>query len=97
MRDMSEIARDYRGKGIEVLAVNVWEDEGSFRAFIEGSPHELRWVQTADEALVPYGIRAVPAQVIVDRDGVVRWTSGLGSLFGTERQIRRALDRLVPE
>jgi hypothetical protein len=97
MRDMSEIARDYRGRGVEVLAVNVWEDEETFRAFAAGSGHDLRWVRADEEAARPFGLHSLPAQAIVDRDGTVRWTSGLSSLFGTDRAIRRVLDRLLGE
>jgi len=97
MRDMSGIAGEYRGKGVEVLAVNVWEDEGTFRAFAGSRGSELRWVRAEEDSLAPYGIRSLPAQAIVDRDGTVRWTSGLSSLFGTDRAVRRALDRILGE
>ena len=97
MRDMSEIARDYRGKGVEVLAVNVFESEESFRAFVAASGHDLRWVRADVKATSPFGFGSIPAELIVDRAGTVRWTSGLRSLFAPRREIRRQLDRLAGE
>jgi hypothetical protein len=94
---MSQIQREYEGRDVVVLAVNVWEEEGAFRAYVEGSDHDLRWVRASDEAVKEFGLRGVPTYLLIDREGRVRWTSGFFSLFRGTAPLRENLDRLLEE
>jgi hypothetical protein len=94
---MSQIQREYEGRGVVVLAVNVWEEEDAFRAFVEDSEHDLRWVRASDEAVKAFGLRGVPTYVLIDREGRVQWTSGFFSLFRGTAPIRENLDRVLEE
>ena len=94
---MSEIGREYEGCGVVVLAVNVWDEESAFRAHVEDSGHDLRWVRADDAAVEAFGLKGVPTYVIIDREGRVRWTSGFFSLFRGAAAVRDNLDRALEE
>lgn len=95
MRDMSQIEQEYRDRGVVMLAVNVWEDEEAYRAFIESSRHELRWVRTDEASIEKFGLKGLPSQVIIGPEGRIRWTSSFRSLFDTSSAVRENLDRVL--
>ena len=94
---MGEIEREYEAREVVVLAVNVWEEEGVFHSFVEGTEHDLHWVRADEETIEPFGLGGVPAQLIIDREGTVRWTSGFFSLFSGTDTLRKNLDRVLEE
>jgi thiol-disulfide isomerase/thioredoxin len=77
MPDIAALKADY--PELEVLAVNISDDPGSARDFIDRTDYDFRWVideQGMISALYPSD--AIPYTIIIDRDGVVSSVS-LGS------------------
>ncbi len=95
MRDMSPREQEYADKGVEVLAVNAFENPAAGRAFIEGTDLELHWAFADDTFTEAMGIEGVPSQVILDAEGRVAWTSSLGTLFGGADAVYAALDEVL--
>lgn len=92
MRDMSPKEEAYRARGVEILAVNTLEDPADGKAFIAGSDLHLRWAFADETVTAALGVKAVPSQIILDREGKVVWTSSLTSLMGGSDAIFDALD-----
>jgi hypothetical protein len=93
MRDMSGREQEYRHKGVEILAINAFEDPQLGRDWIAtatGLPY--RWAFADRGVTEAFGVESVPTQIIVDREGRVVWTSSLTSLFGGADAIYAALD-----
>jgi hypothetical protein len=95
MRDMSGRKQDYKDRGVEIVAVNVFEDPQVVREWIASSGLDYRWAFADAAAREALGIEAVPAQVILDRDGKVAWTSSMTSLFGGADAVFAALDEAL--
>lgn len=95
MRDMSPREEEYRAKGVEILAINAFEDPQAGREWIDASGLHFRWA-FADAAMTEaLGVETVPTQIILDRDGRVAWTSGFTSLMGGADAVYAALDGVL--
>ena len=92
MRDMNEFEAEYEKKGVQILAVNAYEPPADGRTFIDGCALEYRWMFADENAARQLGVKAVPSQILLDREGVVVWTSSLSSVSRGAPAIREALD-----
>ncbi len=97
MRDMSEWETEYEAKGVVFLAVNAFEDPDDGRAFIESSELRYNWMFAGEKALDELGIGRVPAQILIGKDGKVRWTSSMTTISSGAAGIRRAIDAVLGE
>jgi len=95
MRDMSDRKQEYAEQGVEILAVNAFEDPRVGRHWIEASDLSYRWAFADADAAEALGVQAVPTQIIVDRQGNVAWTSSFTSLMGGADAIYAALDEVL--
>ena len=77
MRDMNAIKQDFSERGVEVVAVNVFDELEAARGVADQSGYDYRWARCDERAASRLGIRAVPALIVIDRDGRVAWRSGL--------------------
>jgi thiol-disulfide isomerase/thioredoxin len=81
--------REYRGKGLVVLAVNAGEPKEKVREYLRRSPRSCRVVAAEDTDLVEMlGPRGFPYYVVIDRDGRV---AGNQQGSGGERALRGLL------
>lgn len=71
MPHLQSIVDEYGG-GIEVLALNVFEDADS-SAFLDEYGYEFRLVPSADAVAPAYGVKGTPGLFLVDRQGRIRY------------------------
>jgi thiol-disulfide isomerase/thioredoxin len=86
---VDSIDREFSGKGVVVLAVDVAESKKKVRQYLQDSPRSCRIVLTEDTNLAAmYQANSYPIYVVIDRDGNIaaeqRGAAG-------ERYIRRML------
>jgi hypothetical protein len=91
MRDMSPFEQEFKDRGVEFLAVNVFEDKSSWRQFVDGTDLEMTWLWGGDEAAAAFGVKGLPAVVVLDENHKVLWRSGLRTAVSGGRDVREAL------
>jgi thiol-disulfide isomerase/thioredoxin len=71
--ELTDLAREYRGRGLRVLAVNLDHSGNAARArdYLAGMGVRLETIH-ADSGAGGYNINGVPAFYVIDRAGVVR-------------------------
>jgi thiol-disulfide isomerase/thioredoxin len=81
---------EYRGRGVEFLAVGLGEDEEVVRRFVARNPFPYPvLIDPADELSYELGIAALPTLMVIDRDGrVAYFEAGVVE----EDDLRRLLD-----
>ena len=92
---MSTFEDAYRAKGVAFLTVNAFEPLEAGRAFVKETDLHYTWLRAEAEALEALGVRGVPAQIILDREGRVAWTSSFTSVAGGAEALREALDQVL--
>ncbi len=92
MRDMGPREAEYKAKGVEILAINVFEDTTESKAWIASSGLNLHWAFADETVTDAFGVSSVPSQIIIDREGKIAWTSSLSSLMGGADEILTQLD-----
>lgn len=97
MRDMSPREEEYAAKGVEILAVNAFEPVSAGKAFIDGdgSDLDLHWAFADDAATEALGVKSVPTQILIDRDGYVIWASDFTTVAGGAEVVFAAIDALL--
>jgi peroxiredoxin len=87
---LEPIYEEYRGRGVEFLAVGVGEDEDVVRRFVHRNPFPYPvLIDPADELSFELGIAALPTLMVIDRDGKVAYfEAGIVQ----EDELRRLLD-----
>jgi thiol-disulfide isomerase/thioredoxin len=80
MPHTNEIAKQFKDRGVVVLAVNVWDEPTDFKAWIPKNSAKYDSIQFAidpdgrgkDIAKTLYKVSGIPTQYVVDKDGVIR-------------------------
>ena len=94
--DMLEpLYAEYRGRGVEFLAIDLGEDEETVRRFVAANPFPYPvLIDPADELSYELGVVALPTLMVIDRDGeVVYFEAGVVG----ENEVRRLLDEAGAE
>ncbi len=88
---VDSIDREFAGKGVVVLAINVAESKKKVKQYLQGSPRSCRIVLTEDTNLAAmYQANAYPIYVVIDREGnIAAEQRGAGG----ERALRRMLHK----
>ncbi len=73
---LAQAARDYTKRGITLVGVNVWDDQGAARSFLD--EFRVEYPNGRDEAgsaAIDYGVTGIPETFVVDGQGrlVARW------------------------
>ena len=64
------IQRDYRARGVEVIAVNVDERQKDADAFLAAHPHQMLVVfDPQGESPKAFQVRGMPSSFVIDRQG----------------------------
>jgi len=88
---VDQIAKEFSGEGLIVLAVNVGESKKTVRKYLDQHPRTIPIVLMEDTNLAAmYQATVYPIYVLVDRDGNV---AGTQRGAGGERGLRRFLPR----
>lgn len=85
--------RDYRGRGVAFLGVNMQDSDDAARAFVREFNTTFPTLRDRDGSVyIDYGVYGVPEAFFVDARGTIaqRWIGPL-----TAEDLRTALDRLV--
>ena len=91
------LQRDYRARGVQVIAVNVDERQKDADAFLAAHPHQLLVVfDPRGESPKAFKVRGMPSSFVIDRLGEIRYTHQ-GYTQGVDAAYRRELDTLVAE
>ena len=89
---MSPREQEYHDNGVEILAINAFEDPAAGKEWIASSGLDYRWTFADESVIEALAANTVPTQIILDRECEVVWTSNVTSLFGGTDAIYEALD-----
>ena len=89
---VDEIAKEFSGKGLIVLAVDVLEPDQRVMKYLADHPRSVPIVLTKDTNLAAmYNAQVYPIYVVVDRDGnIAAEQRGVAGERGLRRMLRRA-------
>jgi len=89
---VDDIAREFSGKGLIVLAVDVLEPDQRVKKYLADHPRAVPIVLTKDTNLAAmYNAQVYPIYVVVDRDGnIAAEQRGAAGERGLRRMLRRA-------
>jgi cytochrome c biogenesis protein CcmG/thiol:disulfide interchange protein DsbE len=91
------LQRDYRARGVQVIAVNVDEEQKKADAFIAAHPHQLLVVfDPRGESPKAFKVRGMPSSFVIDRLGTICYTHQ-GYTKTIDAEYRRELDALLAE
>lgn len=95
--DIAQIAKDYAPQGLVVYAVNCAEDPATVKGFLAETKLNLPvLLDNAGQVAQSYGVRGIPQQVLIGKDGKVRFVhSGYG--FGSDLSLRSQIDKVLAE
>jgi cytochrome c biogenesis protein CcmG/thiol:disulfide interchange protein DsbE len=73
--ELDTLYQSYRGRGLEVLAVNLDERRKDADAFLADHPHVMpvAFDPKGDSALA-FAVRGMPSSIVIDRGGNIRFT-----------------------
>lgn len=93
--ELDALARDLGPRGLKILAINIDEDVASARAKLGKAPHLFTPLHDgASKVATQYGVGdALPATVVVDRQGVVKLFKSGGAV--DPAQLRKLVTSLL--
>ena len=94
---LDAVYREYREKGLEVLAVNVDERRRDADTFLDAHPHRLT-VLYDPKGVSPeaFGVKGMPSSFLIDRAGNIRFTH-LGYSGNVADSYRQEITKLLSE
>jgi thiol-disulfide isomerase/thioredoxin len=94
---LDALYREYRDRGLEVLAVDVDERQGDADLFLTEHMHVMSVVfDPKGEAAQAFKIRGMPSSVVIDRAGNIRFTH-MGYSTKVLESYRHEIDLLLSE
>ncbi|MDE0108211.1 MAG: TlpA disulfide reductase family protein [Bryobacterales bacterium] len=95
MPALQQVQEEFKERQVEIVAVNLGEDPGTVRGFVERHQYTFRVVADEDRAIGSrFGVAAIPAQVVVDANGLLAWVQ-VGYDSGKEGELRQLLEKLA--
>ncbi|HSB60529.1 MAG TPA: TlpA disulfide reductase family protein [Vicinamibacteria bacterium] len=92
---IERLHREFRGRGLEVLAINIQEDRATVARWVREHPVSTRILLDADGAVTEaYGVTATPTAFLVAPDGGLV-AKALGTREWTGPAGRALLDALL--
>ena len=75
---LAEAYREYQGRRVEFVGVNLWDDAGDAQRFLREQGHRYpNGIDAEGKIAISYGVRGIPEKFFIDRDGlIVRKFSG---------------------
>ena len=90
---LGQVYREYRGRGVEFVGINLWDNAGDAEVFLQQQGHEYpNGVDDGGRIAISYGVRGIPEKFFLDPEGrIVRKFSGPVSAD----KLREILDSLL--
>ena len=75
---LAQVYNEYRGRGVEFVGVNLWDNAGDADVFLQQQGHGYpNGVDEGGRIAIGYGVRGIPEKFFISRDGrIVRKFSG---------------------
>lgn len=94
---MNQLHSELAGKGLEVVAINVDEEQESATDFLKSHPAKFTIGLDPDAKCPPlYDVQAMPTSFVIDRKGTIRQIH-LGFRGGDQNAIRDQVKSLLAE
>ena len=94
---LDKIYREYRDRGVQVLAVNLDEERKNADAFLSARPHEMPVLFDAKgNAPIAFGVKGMPTSFLIDRTGAIRFTH-MGYTSNVDLSYRQEIAQLLSE
>jgi hypothetical protein len=94
---IDRLADEYRGRGLEVVLVNMGESEDQVRAAVKSRGYRARVVLDADlDVSRQYGVRGTPTVFLVSRRGLIVGRA-IGNREWTGAPARAVIEALLAE
>jgi cytochrome c biogenesis protein CcmG/thiol:disulfide interchange protein DsbE len=94
---LDALSRQYRDRGVEVLAVNLDERRHDAETFLRAHPHRLT-VLYDPKGVSPqaFGVKGMPSSFLIDRAGTIRFTH-MGYTDNVDSSYRHEIAQLLSE
>lgn len=94
---LDAIYKEYRSRGVDVLAVNLDERRRDADAFLAARPHALPvFFDPKGASAAAFGVQGMPSSFVIDRGGLIRYTH-MGYNGNVDASYRQELDALIRE
>lgn len=94
---MSQMQRELKGQGLEVIAVNLDENLQDAKRFLARHPAQFTVVaDVSQQCAQQYAVKAMPSSYLIDRNGIVRKVH-LGFRPGEALEFRKAVEQVLME
>lgn len=94
---MNDLNHDLRGRGLQVVGINLDEEPGEAKDFLARRPAHFDVAVDGDKSCAHhFGVKAMPSSYLVDRNGVVRHVH-LGFRPGEAAKLRTVVEQLLAE
>ncbi len=94
---LNSLERDFKDRGLQVIAVNLDEELDEAAAFLKAqSPRFTLAVDASKQCAQDFGVMAMPASYLIDRNGVIRHRE-LGFRAEATAELRALTEQLLAE
>ena len=91
---LDQFAKTFQGKGVEVLAISVDDDDKAYNDFLKAHPVSMHLARDRDKRTsINYGTFKYPETYIIDRNGVMR-RKFIGAVDWTDPEITDFLNKM---
>jgi peroxiredoxin len=94
---LDAIFREYKARGLEVLAVNLDEQRRQADAFLSAHPHQMPVLfDPKGAAPLAFGVKGMPTSFLIDKTGTIRFTH-MGYSGNVDARYRQEIAQLLSE
>jgi thiol-disulfide isomerase/thioredoxin len=94
---LDAIFREYKARGLEVLAVNLDEERRQADTFLSMHPHQMPVLfDPKGAAPVAFGVKGMPTSFLIDKTGAIRFTH-MGYSGNVDVRYRQEISQLLSE
>lgn len=92
---LAQVYREYRGRDVEFVGINLWDNPGDAELFLQEQGHEYpNGIDAEGKIAISYGVRGIPEKFFITSDGLIarKFTGPMNPDL-----LRRILDALLSE
>lgn len=69
---LAQVYREYRGRDVEFVGINLWDNPGDAELFLQQEGHEYpNGIDAEGKIAISYGVRGIPEKFFIGRDGSI--------------------------